>query len=318
MVKKKKKPTTILTKSLGSSETTREPTLSPFIFNFDYFIENYQPEHLSNRPKQDTVHFLEWFVGFSEGDCCFERRISDGRLRLSFTIRQKDPQLLYKVKAGLGFGTVREDHSLEGLYQFTVEDKTGIRRLMTIFNGNLILPKVHDRYESWVKRATFWPDFQLSKQVISPSLKTAWISGFTEAEGCFYAVLTTPSPRSLQKFRLGQKFTLTQKHVLGEKKVLEQIRDLFESENKLSTSKPDSFRVEINSIKSQQLVADYFKKFPLKGKKRISCLRWWRILLLRTKEVHYDKLNEPKLRRLVSSLNKSTKKQVNLKEKIQE
>ena len=124
------------TSSLGSSETTREPTPSvvcpeqPFVFNFDDFIDNYQPEHLSNCPKEETVHFFEWFVGFSEGDGCFERRISDGCPRLSFAICQKDPQLLYKVKAGLGFGTVKGAHWREGVYRFTVEDRMGIRRLM--------------------------------------------------------------------------------------------------------------------------------------------------------------------------------------------
>lgn len=178
---------------------------------------------------------------------------------------------------------------------------------MVIFNGNLILPKVRARYESWVEMATFWPNFQLKKPGVSLSLKTAWICGFSEAEGCFYATLTTPSQRSLRNFRLLQKFTLTQKDVCGEKRVLEQIRDLFESETKLSTPKPSSFRVEIGSIKSQQLIANYFKTFPLKGKKKIAFFRWWRILLLRTKMVHYDKINEPKLRRLVSSLNESTK-----------
>ena len=270
---------------------------------------------MRNRSKQETVSFLEWFVGFSEGDGSFGRRISDGRPRLSFTIKQMDPQLLYKVRAGLGFGTVRKDHDVEGLYRFTVEDKTGIRRLMALFNGNLILPKVRRRYETWIAETTLWPDFLHSKNSVIPSLKTAWISGFVEAEGCFYAGLGKPSQRSVQEFRLRQNFTVTQKDVLGDKKVLEEIRDCFSSKTKLTNPKPSCFRVEITSIESQQLIANYFRKFCLKGKKKINFFRWWRILLLRSAEIHYEKANQFKLKRLVNSLNASTKKQLALKDK---
>ena len=312
MSKKEKKLNQHNKVSIGPSETTREPTL----FHFSDFIENYQPEQLRNRSKQETVSFLEWFVGFSEGDGSFERRISDGRLRLSFTIKQMDPQLLYKVKAGLGFGTVREDHGLEGLYRFTVENQTGIRRLMALFNGNLVLPKVRRRYEIWVTETALWPDFPLSKNSVIPSLKTAWISGFVEAEGCFYAGLGKPSPRFVQEAKLRQNFTVTQKDVLGEKKVLEEIRDCFASKTKITNPKPSCCRTEITSIKSQQLIADYFRQFCLKGKKKITFFRWWRILLLRSDKVHYEKANQFKLKRLVNSLNASTKKQLALKEQI--
>lgn len=307
---------------LGSSETTREPTLyqlsKPYAFNFDDFLDNYQPEHLRTRSREEVNLFLQWFVGFSEGDSCFEHRIEKGRSRVSFTIKQNQAPLLYKIRKSLGFGTVRKDSSAEGIYRFTVEDKMGIRRLMAIFNGNIILPKIRCRYKNWVEKIKFWPDFQVREHLVNPSLETAWLSGLAEAEGCFYAVLTTPSQRSIQEFRLTQKFTLTQKNVLGEKKILEQISDLFESKAKLNSVKGDCFRVEIHSLKSQQIVADYFTKFCFKGKKKITAFRWWRIFLLRSDKAHYEKANKPKLKRLVNSLNASTKEQVRLKKQIQE
>ena len=299
----------------GSSETTREPTQT-FSFNFDDYITNYLPAHLHRRPKEEIIQFLEWFVGFSEGDGCFERRIADGRPRLSFTVAQMDPQLLYKLKTGLGFGTVRKEQYREGLYRFSVSDKTGIQRLMAIFNGNIILPKVRNRYETWVNSIDITrvlPDFKFRKHTVIPSLETAWISGFSEAEGCFSATLTTPSRRSIQEFRLTQKFSITQKDILGEKKVLEQIRDLFKSNTKLFIFKTDCFRLEITSLESQQCVTDYFCKFCLKGKKKITAFRWWRILLLRSNKVHYESANKLKLKRLVNALNESTKKQVAIK-----
>lgn len=293
----------------GSSETRREPTLSYQLFNFDYFLTNHLPESLGNEPKEKKIRFLEWFVGFSEGDGCFEYRRVNDRPRLSFTIKQVDAPLLYKVRAGLGFGTVRKIGQTEKLYQFVVGDKAGIRRLMALFNGNLVLGKTRARYETWVNmgKEKIWIDFQLKNQVRLPSFKSAWISGFCpkeEAEGCFYAQLSST--------RLRQKFTLTQKDVAGEKAILDQIRILFESKAKLSTLKNDAFRMEINSIKSQQLVAKYFHKFPLKGKKKITSFRWWRILLLRFQNVHNEIAKKPKVKRLVNSLNVDAKKQAAL------
>lgn len=304
----------------GSSETTREPTQT-FSFNFDNYITNFLPTHLHQRSKEEIIHFLEWFVGFSEGDGCFEKRMSEGRPRLSFAICQMDPQLLYKIKTCLGFGKVIKLNYHTDLYKFYVSDKKGIQRLIALFNGNLILPKARTRYEEWVNYfdlETVWPYFKFThrKHTVIPSLETAWICGFTEAEGCFSAGLWIPSPRFIQDFRLTQKFSLTQKDVAGDKKVLEQIRDLFKSKTKLAKVKDSCFRIEITSIESHQYIAQYFQRFCLKGKKKITAFRWWRILLLRSNKVHYEKANKSKVKRLVNSLNMSTKKQFAIKEMV--
>ena len=41
-----------------------------------------------------TTHFLEWFIGFAESNGCFESRLTKDGPKISFTIVQKDPQLL--------------------------------------------------------------------------------------------------------------------------------------------------------------------------------------------------------------------------------
>jgi hypothetical protein len=49
--------------NLGSSETTREAPLFKKSHLFLYF-QNAQPDHI----KITDVKFLQWFIGFSEGD----------------------------------------------------------------------------------------------------------------------------------------------------------------------------------------------------------------------------------------------------------
>ena len=89
---------------IGSSETTREPPF--YSFDFTNYIKYHRPEHKCQEDISITINFLEWFIGFAEGGGCFEYRLEEGRSRLSFTIAQKDSQLLYKVKEGLAFGSV--------------------------------------------------------------------------------------------------------------------------------------------------------------------------------------------------------------------
>jgi len=47
-----------------------------------------------------------------------------------------------------------------------------------------------------------------------PTLKTAWLSGFVEAEGCFYVLLS----KKFTGFRItSQKLTITQTDTHGER-----------------------------------------------------------------------------------------------------
>lgn len=295
---------------LGSSETTREPTLhtnttniNKNIFDFDDYLNNYQPSHLANIQKTSSIHFLEWFVGFTEGDGSFGSKIQDNRPRLSFEISQKDPKLLFKIKKSLGFGFVRAFND-KGFFRFTVEDKKGIERLQVLFNGNLILPKVQNRYLNWLKSKTFKEGFITKPFDKSPSLETAWLLGFIEAEGCFSCSLGNLSERSIQNFSLKQKFTLKQKDVNGEYEVLNQIGNLFALSHKPLKDKNNQCTLEVHSIPSQKILIDYLCRFGLKGQKKIEAFRWYRIYLLRSKQTNYDMLNRNKLLRLISSLKK--------------
>ena len=78
--------------NIGSSETIREA------LQFDDYTKLGQPEHIPNVDKS----FLEWFIGFTEGDGSFDQS------KLAFIINQKDPKLLFKIKKKLGFGSVYE------------------------------------------------------------------------------------------------------------------------------------------------------------------------------------------------------------------
>ena len=285
--------------NIGSSETTRESPSSTF--DFVNYIKYHRPEHKCNEDISITTHFLEWFIGFVEGFGSFQSRLDQGRPRLSFTIVQKDPQLMYKVKKGLGFGSVSKDRIYS---RFTIDDKRGIQRLQSIFNGNLVLPKRRIQFANWVnfKEKIHHPTFFLSHRFVLPTLGTAWISGFIEAEGCFYV----GSSHKATGFRIqDQKLSLTQTDTHGESQILKHINTLFEGHGQLYLAKaPNCFRIEIRTLECHKIVVEYLKRFNLKGKKRISCFRWWRVYLMQLNKQHLIQANQKKLQRLCQNLNK--------------
>ena len=316
---------------IGSSETTREPPLSSF--NFTDFFEHHLVEH----KKLVDPAFLEWFVGFVEGDGTFcSREIpphclqhvnkqptpafidaiddkgvgtpasqSSRKRRFFFQVCQKDPKILYKIRGALGFGAVRQSGNEEARHwRYTVEDRRGLQRIMALFNGNLVLPKRRRQFANWVceAREILWPSFAFRDTGPVVSLDTGWLSGFIDAEGCFYAAFTTPSLRYTVSYRLAQKMHITQRDECGEREVLSQIGLLLQSKATVRLVKPpDCYRIEICSIESHQVLIEYLKRFPLQGK-AVAFRQWWRVYLLRVEGRYLNETGIRRMRRLCSTI----------------
>ena len=85
--------------------------LSTNAFDFSSFINNY---------KFIDQSWLEWFVGFSEGDASWI--ISNSRFY--FIITQKETAILYHIQETLGFGSVTID--AKGIGRYIVSNKDHI------------------------------------------------------------------------------------------------------------------------------------------------------------------------------------------------
>ena len=337
---------------IASSETTREPPLSSF--NFTDFVEHHLVEH----KKLVNPAFLEWFVGFVEGDGTFcsreippyqptpavrgvgtpasqsgpsqpprsyifiknvkgvaneppfyfsQKCVNKGarKRRFLFQVCQKDPKVLYKIREELGFGAVRQSGNEEARHwRYTVEDRRGLQRIMALFNGNLVLPKRRRQFANWIcdAREILWPSFALSDTGPVVSLDTGWLSGFIDAEGCFYAAFTTPSLRYTVSYRLAQKMHITQRDEYGEREVLGRIGLLLQSKATVRLVKPpDCYRIEMCSVESHQVLIEYLKHFPLQSK-AIPFRQWWRVYLLRVKGRHLNETGIRRMRRLCSTI----------------
>ncbi|RYE25710.1 MAG: hypothetical protein EOP45_04495 [Sphingobacteriaceae bacterium] len=125
----------------GSSETIRKTT-----FNFSRYKQD-----LVSHKKHGKIdpRFLEWFVGFSEADLSF----ICSKTRLFFVISQKEEKILHRIRTELGFGKVStyKDHS-----RFIVADRNNIRRLIHLFNGNLVSQNTNIRFGLWLQSWNLW------------------------------------------------------------------------------------------------------------------------------------------------------------------
>ncbi len=273
--------------NLVSSETTRETPLDlSKSFCFDAYFAHFKPEHI----KSINTQFLEWFIGFSEGDGSF---IVSNK-RCYFIINQKDLKILYKIKKNLGFGKVLKYTQNNRCYgRYVIQDQHNCKRLAYIFNGNLVLNKTTIRFKHWIKVL----NIKALKKKGSLRLDNAWLSGFIDAEGCFYAKIRKASDLKLN-FKVEKNFIINQK---GELPFFYVLKMLFKSNSKIQEKIKNNstyYKLELSSMQSTQILLNYLEKFPCQGEKNITVSRYRRIYGYMERKEHLTKKGLEKIRRL--------------------
>lgn len=107
--------------------------------------------------------------------------------------------------------------------------------------------------------------------LIKPNISDSWLSGFTDAEGCFNINIQSRL-KTVTGYRVGLRFLLDQK--FAELDLL-HIQNLFGfGQVNLRKETENVYRYSNNSFKGLLSVRDYFLSFPLKTKKYKSFLIW--------------------------------------------
>jgi LAGLIDADG endonuclease len=234
--------------------------------------------------------WLYWFIGFSEGDGSF---IVDGRNNLQFVITQKDIKVLEMIYKTLNFGRVIKQGKFT--YRFIIEQKKLIELIILLFNGSMILPSRINRFKKFlevynkkaIKGKIILPQIAFLESSNSPSLKNSWISGFTDAEGCF-----TVSIKNTRGFAI--RFILSQKHeenlTFFSKLIL-----LFQTGVIENHYHHNNYSYVVSGLKNcnKLLESNYFDLFKLKTNKKTSYLLWKDLFF---KLLNKDHLN-PNLRK---------------------
>ena len=290
-----RKKTTISARIIRNNSNLASETLRGASFNFTEFYKAH---------KYIEANWLEWFIGFVEGD----GGIYTHNGRLSFVITQDESAILYHIKDQLGFGNVRFDKGVQS-YRYVVSDLSTIVLLMHLFNGNLVL-------EHRIRQLAFWINqIKINKRLphlaelvhitSSPiiSLNDGWLSGITDAEGCFN-IHITPRLANTVGFNTKLRFIIDQ----NDTKALNLIRNIFNtgfvSQRKSNLA---AFRYTSSSLKGSEIVVLYFNAFPLKTFKKEAFIKWCDIRVMMANKEHLHLEGFTKIRALAYLVNDKTK-----------
>ena len=282
------------------SETTRETS-----FKFSVFHTYYNTLFKDKDPVSDE--WLTWFIGFAEGDGAIQTYDQGKRVR--FVLTQKESQILYQIQFKLNIGDVK--HFPQGksgknndFYRWIVDNSSHILLLAFLFNGNLAQNHRIEQLAKWVNALNnrFGSEtIKLDNAPVTITLQDAWLSGFTDAEGCFNVSITANS-----RYTLGHVIKMRYLLVRAQKDsvILNKVYELFGFGKVTLRSGTDNvYRYTVTGFKPLNDVIAYFKLFPLKTKKALSFEKWLIIHHQVSNKLHLTEEGLSQIRALQKQIN---------------
>ena len=264
-----------LINSLGSSETTREAiTLD---------------------------RFKSWLIGFAEGNGHFGID-NNGYLVFKITQSSIDAQVLFYIKKSLGFGSVSVQSTTNNTHQFRVRDKNNLIKIINIFNGNLITKAKILQFKLFLQafNAKYNTNIDFINSINKVSLDNGWLSGFTDAEGCFTC--------SAYLNKTTNKHIVTVRYIISQKDDIEFSNHLANLINGYVSylKSYEGYNTVVNSTKLS-IIIKYINNYPLQTKKHISYIRWLKVHKLVINKEHLTTEGgglQEKIKCLIKSINK--------------
>lgn len=240
----------------------------------------------------ESDQWLDWFVGFSEGDDCLFTSVKNNRCY--FILTQKEISILNHIKDVFDFGnvklfnynnkSVKTKTDIIDFGRWTCYDKKLIVLLYLIFNGNLYLKSKNTDLNNWYNILMNSPLSRLKAVGITslnlipifnpklnkPKLYNSLLSGFIDAEGCFTISFYTSE-------KVAVRFILDQAE---EEILLNNIGILFSNKPSVylrKTKGKDIYRLSIDCNPNWDRydnIINYFETFPLKSNKLNNYIYW--------------------------------------------
>jgi hypothetical protein len=118
------------------------------------------------------------------------------------------------------------------------------------------------------------------------TLNNAWLSGFSDAEGCFGAY-NRPSNKYIKiRYVVSQKW---------EEKLMSKIAKLFDG-NIYYLKSYEGYNMVVSSLSKLKKVINYFEKYLLKTKKYTDYSNWLEVHRLVSNKQHLDKSGSDKVK----------------------
>lgn len=332
---------------IPSAIVLRFPELCPGIYKYILKIENtseatcktyFKYNNYFSFCKINNLNYLlnisedwyTWFIGFVEGDGAILTYNNGKTVR--FVLTQKEDAILYHIYNTLKIGSVKCFKSNNNTYyRLIISNPSEILILTYLFNGNLVIDNRIKQLSLWINYYNNYYNnnkykfinksnisFNISVQSIENiklininniiTLNDSWISGFTDAEGCFNVTITNNIRYKYNKV-IKLRYILDQKDEI----ILNKIKLLFNIGKVSYRNKTNNvYRYTVTGFNNMNIIKEYFDKYPLKTKKLISYNKFINILNKINNKLH---LNENELNNIII-LSKDINKNNNLNKKI--
>ena len=167
--------------------------------------------------------------------------------------------MLDYIRDNLGYG---QCNKYDNYSRFQVTNQKDIDRLITLFNGNLVLNKTRARFLHWL---SFRKVEMIERKLSWQPDNNGWLAGFIDGEGCFYC--------GKEKFGVSGhllapeiRFLLDQK---GEREILLLVQSFLQGGTvRRRQERENMWRYSCTSRCSQKRLGDYLAKYPLVTPKR--------------------------------------------------
>lgn len=258
--------------------------------------------------KLPNIEFLQWFIGFAEGEGCFTVA-KRGDLHFVVTQSTEDVNVLNYIMNSLGFGNVIKQSIKSNTHRFIVQDRANLVLISLIFNGNMVFPTRANRFNTFLSalnekllkhgQSIIVPIYA----TVLPTLTDYWLVGITDAEGSFTCSILSNSS-SAYRFR----YILTQKHEAN-RYVLQHIVNLFNQINAsgvvLNHSVETVLEIRVNGIKNCSNLYKYFDEYTLKTNKANSYRKWKEVSFKIKAKEHLDNVKRVEITNLCKQINGS-------------
>jgi hypothetical protein len=154
------------------------------------------------------------------------------------------------------------------VHRLIIHKKEHIELIILLFNGNIILPTRKIQFHKFITAYNNKNNNSTIEYISShllPSLDNEWITGFTEAEGCFTISLLKNSLAFHTRFILSQKGDINLP-------ILSSFISLFNIGRLEGHSIKDNYNYIVTGLNNMKAIYNYFDNNPLKGIKLNSYL----------------------------------------------
>lgn len=253
--------------------STIAPASTKYIYN-SYtnlpLISEHVPKHNSKLNDNDFGYFL---AGLIEGDGWF------GKKELHIIFSETDISLAYYIKKRIGFGNVYKIKHTKAV-RYICKHQKGLLFILHLINGKLVS---NYKYEQLIKH-NYTEDCNIT--ILPPSniisLDNFWLSGFTQADGCFHiSVVKSKTHKTGYSVRL--EFSIKQKDEIPLKLLYNTIKM-----GNISKYHTQIWCYKSSGFKTAAVLIEYFDAFNLFAGKYVSYIKFRKVYIMITKGRHLE------------------------------